>query len=724
MLQSLTKPLAMAAAALVLAFTAGMAAPAKAQAVDTGHIVAELQSQTAAAPPGGTVYVALSQSIDKGWHTYWRNPGDAGDPPRIKWTLPAGWGAGDIVWPKPERLPLKTLMDYGYTGHVLLPIPLQVPASAKPGQTVALKAAVSFLVCEAICIPEDAVLTLRMKVAEGSPLPHPKWGAAIDRTLAAAPKPAGLKAVWARQGNQLKLAVTGRPLKGVKPRTAYFYPYSSTAIQHAQPQRIERGPDGVTFTLAAGYDFTQGKPPAQVAGVIDLGDRAYEVTARAGALPGGARGLGAVAAPAAGDNGGEGPPGGLGLPLAVAFAFLGGVVLNLMPCVFPILSMKAAALAGHAHEPRAARWHGLAFLAGVLVTFLALAGALIAAQAAGAAVGWGFQLQSPAVVAVLCLLMLLVALNLSGVFEMGAGLQGAGASFTTPGGLAGSAATGALAVVVAAPCTAPFMAGAIGFALTQPPALALLVFAALGLGFAAPFVLIAFAPALLRRLPRPGPWMDTLRRVLAFPMYGAAAWLGWVFAVQAGSEALAVLLAAVVAAAMAAWLYGRWQDARLAGRRWLPFAIPAALVGAAAVVLTVIGAQAPAVPSAVAGEAKVAAGALPEEPYSPERLAQLRAEGRPVFVNFTAAWCVTCKVNERLALATKPVEEALARTGAVYLKGDWTNRDAVIARTLAEHGRAGVPLYLVYGKDGGEPVVLPQLLTEGQVVAAIEDAAA
>lgn len=685
-------------------------AAGRAQAVvDSGHVQAQLVAQSSTAPPGGIVYVALRQKIDRGWHTYWRNSGDAGEPTRIAWTLPAGWRAGGFVWATPQRLPLKTLMDYGYTGEVFLPVPITVPASARPGQTVTLKAAVSFLVCEELCVPEDAALTLPVKIAAGAPGPDVRWGRAVDRALAQAPKPAGLRAVMVRQGKSLKIAVTGAALKGANVSGAYFYPYSPTVIAHAAPQRIERGPGGLTLTLVPGYDFTKGKPPAAVSGVLALGDRAFEITARPGALPAAARGLGPVAGAGLGQDG----AGGLSLPLALGFAFLGGVILNLMPCVFPVLSMKAAALVRYAHHPRAAKAHGLAFLSGVLVAFLALAGALIAAQSAGAVAGWGFQLQSPLVVGALCLVMLLVALNLLGLFTVGASLQGAGGGLAAKGGLAGSVFTGALAVVVAAPCTAPFMAGALGFALTQPPAVALLVFLALGLGFAAPFTLLAFAPGLLRRLPRPGPWMVVLQRVLALPMLAAAAWLAWVFQRQAGQTALFLLAGAAAAVILGAWTTGRGQRRE---RLPIPFAGFAAGAAVAAMALLVVAVRAPVPPAATMV-------ALGSEPFSPQRLASLRGEGRPVLVNFTAAWCVTCQVNERLALSTGPVAETLKRTGVTYLKADWTSRDAVIAQVLAEHGRAGVPLYLVYGKGGGEPVVLPQLLTEGEVVSALEAAA-
>jgi thiol:disulfide interchange protein len=430
-------------------------------------------------------------------------------------------------------------------------------------------------------------------------------------------------------------------------------------------------------------------------------------------LPASASGLGPPAAKGA-------SAAGLGLPLAAAFAFLGGLILNLMPCVFPILAMKAASLAGHAHERRAAQGQGLAFLVGVLATFLVLAGALIAVRAGGAAVGWGFQLQSPPVVAGLALLMLAVALNLSGVFEVGASLQGVGSGVASKGGMAGAFFTGALAVVVAAPCTAPFMAPALGWALTQSAPAAITVFLALGLGFAAPFALIAFVPGLLARMPRPGPWMDGFKKLLAFPMYGAAAWLVWVLTLQSGETALARIFAAAVVLALALWLLGGAQRRQAAGARPL---VMAGLGGG----LALIAALAAVWPNygegtAVASEGGGGQANVPYEAYSLEKLEAARAAGKPVFVNFTAAWCVTCQVNERVALTSRSVADAFNDTGAVYLKADWTRKDAEIEAELAKHGRAGVPLYLVYGARGGDGVILPQILTEGLVVRALKDA--
>ncbi|HEX4198790.1 MAG TPA: protein-disulfide reductase DsbD domain-containing protein [Caulobacteraceae bacterium] len=689
----------------VLCLLAAVPSAAAAAPVRAGHLTAEIVADHAAIAPGGTIHVALRQQIDAGWHTYWRNPGDSGEATTLDWTLPAGWKTGAIVWPTPRQLQIGPLMDYGYTGEVLLPLALTAPAGARPGQTVTLKAHAAFLVCQDVCVPEDAQLSLDLPVAAANPPAEPHWGPAIAATLAAAPRASpALKAAMTPGAAAVKLSIAGAPLKGADVAGAYFYPYDGEAIDAAQPQAIERGPDGLTLSLAPGSAFKTGKPPANLTGVLALKSAAFEVTAAPGPPLADASGLGPP----------PGAPAGLGqFAVAMGLAFVGGLILNLMPCVFPILAMKAASLARHAHAPNAARIQGLAYLAGVVATFLALAGALIAARAAGQAVGWGFQLQSSVILGGLALVMLLVALNLSGVFEAGTALQAAAgqAEAADRGGALGAALTGVLAVAVAAPCTAPFMGAAVGFALTQGTAIALAVFLALGLGMAAPFVALAFAPALLGRLPRPGAWMEGLKKALAFPMYATAAWLAWVYAQSAGSTRLAGLFAAAVLTGLAAWLYGAGQRARITGAR----SAPALAASAIAIALALAAAFWPAAPTPAA---------LASQPFSPDRLAELRAEHRPVFVNFTAAWCVTCQVNDRVALSGGKTADAFGRAGVVYLVGDWTDRDAAIEQALAAHGRAGVPLYLMYPADGGEPQVLPQILTEGMVVDAAKKAAA
>ena len=689
--------------ATAIAFALTLAGAASAQPVTTPHVTAQLVAETAGAAPGSTLYAAVILTAEKGWHTYWRNPGDAGEATKITWTLPAGWRAGDIVWPAPKRLPVGPIMNYGYEGRVVLAAPIEVPATARSGGRVTLTANVDYLVCAEVCVPGSAKTSLALPVAAGAPPMDQTWGPVIENDLTAAPKPAGLTATFQHASSRLTLAAVGAPLAGLSPSEVYFYPYDDTLIDQAKPQAVERGPKGLTLSLTPGTAFARAGP-AKAGGVLEIDDKSYEIAATPGPPPAGAAGLGALTHSRA-----------IGLPLALGFAFLGGLILNLMPCVFPILSMKAAALARYGGGG-GARAEGLAFLAGVLMTFLLLAGALIAARAAGEAAGWGFQLQSPLNVALLCLVMLGAALNLSGLYEIGASAQGLGSGSLPQGRLLGSLLTGALAVVVAAPCTAPFMGPALGFALTQSPATALAVFASLAVGFAAPFTALALIPALTRRLPRPGAWMDGLKKALAFPMYGAAAWLLWVLSQQTGPLGLARLLASGVTLALCAWLFGIGQRRRAqdGGGAWSTVAAAASL--AIAIALVSFG---PFEPPAAASTPTSAPGALASTPYSPEKLAALRAAGTPVLVNFTAAWCVTCQVNERVAFSSSEVASALKRSGAVYLVADWTNRDPVIAKALAAEGRIGVPLYLYYPPGAGTPTTLPQLLTPAILASAL-----
>lgn len=413
--------------------------------------------------------------------------------------------------------------------------------------------------------------------------------------------------------------------------------------------------------------------------------------------------------------------------IAVLSAFWGGVILNLMPCVFPIISLKALGLIKEGDAPARRRREGMAFFIGTLVAMLALATLLIALRSAGVAVGWGFQLQSPVVVTLLALLMLAAALNLFGLFELGLGLQRLGSRLDAGHGLAGAALTGALAVVVATPCAGPFMAGAIGYALVQPPALALLVFAALGAGVAAPFTLLSFSPALARRLPRPGPWMGTLKQLLAFPMLAAAAWLTWVLSQQGGSASLARLLTCAVLLGLLAWLYGLAQRRSLLGKSTWPLRLVALfglLLMACSLGLVkqgmILGRAAPALASAANGQEPIDVAPMV---WSRDEVARQQAARRPVFVDFTASWCLTCQVNEKAVLSSRVFKEALARTGTVYMVADSTNYNADIEQAMAQLGRDGLPLYLLYPADGGAPLILPQLLRKDAVVSALEAAA-
>ena len=708
---------------LALSLILGLAVPAAAQDAappdmpvrpgpqSTVRIEAELVSLSAWATPGSTLMLAVRQDIEPGWHTYWRNPGDSGGPTALAWRLPAGFGAGDIVWPLPERQRLGDLMNYGYSGVAYLPVPIVVPADATPGARLTFTVEALFLVCSAeMCVPDELILSLTLPVAAGAGT-DTAHAPAIRQVLETSPRPAPIQARLTRgEDGRPTLTAVGPELDGVS--RAYFFPFEGGLIDHAAVQAGRRGAKGLALTLTPGRGYGSGA--RTLSGVLDTDRGAFEITAAPGPALTGTSEASALSTEAPTSGGGVGWAAALGLALA------GGLILNLMPCVFPVLAMKAAGLASAAHDAPRARRDGLAFMAGVLVAFLMLGGILLGLRAGGQAVGWGFQLQSPAVTASLALLSLAVGLNLSGVYHLGAGIQSAaGGPLARLGGTAGAFLTGVLAVAVAAPCTAPFMAAALGAALVLPWPAALGVFLALGLGLALPYVAVSFSPGLLARLPRPGVWMERLKGLLAFPMYGTALWLVWVVAAQTGPEALALVLAAGLAVALGLWLSGRAQEA--GGRGRAGFGLAAALALLLVPVAVVAAAR---LPAPTAGVEPAAATALPSQPWSPEAVAVARAEGQPVLVNFTADWCVTCKLNERAALSSPRVAAALEAAGAVYLVGDWTRRDDAIAAELARHGRSGVPLYLLYPADGGTPRILPQLLTEGTVVRALQDLSA
>lgn len=690
----------------------------------TERIEAELVPMSAWAAPGSTAVVAVKQTIRPGWHTYWRNPGDSGGATTLDWTLPVGVRAGDIVWPVPERQRLAGLMNYGYSGEVYLPVPIEVPASARSGTSLPLTVQALFLVCSAeMCVPDELTLTLNLPIREEAAPLDPRHGEAISGVLASAPRPAGIEARIALEGDQLVLTAAGGPLAGQNPGPSYFFPFGSGVISHPAAQTGAWGPQGLTLRLTPGGATRAAGVSGPVEGVLITAQGAFEIRAEPGTALPGTTGSGQLAAAADASAKAESAQQGtslMGFARALLFAVLGGLILNLMPCVFPILAMKAASLATTAHQPTQARRDGLAFLAGVLTTFLLLASVLLGLRAAGEAVGWGFQLQSPPVTAGLALLILAVALNLSGVFHVGSALQGAGSGRLSrmPGGV-GAFFTGVLAVIVAAPCTAPFMAFALGAALIMPWPLALGVFLGLGLGLALPFVLISLSPSLLAKLPRPGPWMERLKGLLAFPMYATALWLAWVFSRQTGTEGLGLLFMAGLLLALGAWLLGGAQSERAAGRRGLLHLTAGVLGLILAGGALILAARAPVAP--VEGAAPASGTTLASAPWSATAVEAAQAEGRPVLVNFTADWCVTCKINERTSLSSAKVAAAMEQTNAVYLVGDWTRRDDIIATELQRHGRSGVPLYLLYSPGSTEPRILPQLLTEGVVLDALEN---
>jgi thiol:disulfide interchange protein len=675
-------------------------------------VEASLVPEHAAVTPGGTVTVALNENIRKTWHTYWVNPGDSGAPTAIAWHLPPGWTAGEIQWPYPKRLPVGPLMNFGYEDHVALLSDLKAPANAKPGDQATLSADVMWLVCSDVCIPEETHLSLPLAVAATAPPSDAKAAALFAEARAKLAHVSPWPAIYDAGDKRFALLIQSPELASAKPRATEFYPYTDGMVEAAAAQHVGTSDKGFVIQSQTGYKLAnqnKRKTIGKLAGLLVLTGAdgrvdALNVEAEPGAVPVSSVTLEADASDA-------------GLLQVLLFAFLGGLILNLMPCVLPVLSMKALALAANRDAPASARAAAFAYGTGVVLSFLALAAALIAFRAAGTSLGWGFQLQQPLFVTALALLMFAVGLNLSGLYEFGGHrMANLGGGLARKEGATGSFFTGVLAVVVATPCTAPFMGAAMGYALTANASVALAIFAALGLGFATPFVLIGLIPQTLRLLPRPGAWMTTLRQVLAFPMYGAAVWLIWVLSLQAGSDGVLAALAAALVLAFALWVYGRSQGA--SGPRRAAGLVTAALaLLAVGVLIPQVGAGAP-----TASRTTRSQSALGYEPFSAARLQSLRAEGRPVFINTTAAWCITCLVNEKVVLSGETLARAFSDRKVAALKADWTNQDSEITALLASHGRSGVPLYLYFGPGAEAPVVLPQLLTESAVLAALDSA--
>ncbi|MDE2006898.1 MAG: thioredoxin family protein, partial [Rhodospirillales bacterium] len=617
-------------------------------------------------------------------HSYWRNPGDAGAPATFHLDAPAGASIGPIAWPAPRRIAEGPLMTYAYTGGFLLTRRVALPEAGP----VTVKA--TWLVCKEICVPEQAVFHLDLPAGAPAPSAEVPIFAAAARAV---PRPASFAATLGADGT---LFLRGPGLDPAAIARAAFIPDRPGLIRDAAPQTLDRRAGGIALALAPDKGFAAARAQAAArAGVLELVLR--DGTRRAALIapePGTVPAAPSTAPPLA--------------PLLLA-GFLGGLILNLMPCVFPILAMKALAIAGAAQRARAP---AAAYVAGVLVAFAALGGGMLALRAAtGAVPGWGFQFASPAGVAAMALVIFAVGLNLSGVFAVGGRAGGIGQGLAARGGLAGSFFTGLLAVVVATPCTAPFMAAAIGGALAAPPLAGLAVFLALGAGLAAPMALLALMPGIGRLFPRPGAWMERLRHLLAFPMYGAVVWLVWVLSTEAGPDGVAAIGAGLVALGFAAWLLGEAQRgaAPVIGRAVAFVAMLAALAAPAW-----LAAAAPAAPGG-----HVLAAMPNQEAFSAARLAALRAAGRPVFVDVTASWCITCQLNRRVALEVAPVRAAFAARGVVYLLADWTRQDAPITAYLRAHGRDGVPLYVFYPPGAAHGRVLGQLLTPDSVLAAL-----
>ena len=702
---------------LIALFTVGEATalPQSAAADDPSpHSDAELVSDVASVQPGTPFTVALRLTMEDGWHSYWTNPGDSGQPTSIEWTFPNGFSAGDIQWPYPHRIEAGPLTSYGYSNEVLHLIEITPPENLTPGTSVTLDGAAEWLICADICLPAEADVSLTLPVRAEAPASDAQWRDAVAAAEAALPTPVPDWTVQAtRSEGSYALAVTPPQDWSGSLDGAHFYPDEKAVLDHAAPQPVSK--EGGAYWIALQRSEYASEPAEQLTGVL--------VAPEGTTWDGNVRAMAVDVPVEDGQNISAAAPSGGGSSTALWWtllsAFVGGLLLNLMPCVFPVLSVKILGFAKQGgDDERTIRRHGLVFGAGVLVSFWVLAGALLGLRAAGSEIGWGFQLQSPLFVALMTMLFFGIGLSLLGVFEIGNQLMSWGGRLERSAGDAysGSFLSGVLATIVATPCTAPFMGAALGVALTLSTAGSLLVFTALGAGMATPYVALSMTPSLLQRLPEPGAWMETLKQVLAFPMFAAAVWLLWVFGQQTGPSGMAYLLFGLLLLALAGWTLGRWSALQISTRTRVVTRTVATLSLVGALVVTVLGAQSAPMASATSATAQGAEW----QSFSPETVEQLRAEGRPVFIDFTAAWCLTCQVNKRTALNSEAVQEAAREKNVALVRADWTNRDPAITQALESHGRSGVPVYVLYKGDGSEPQLLPEILTEQIVLDALD----
>jgi thiol:disulfide interchange protein len=666
-------------------------APAARAAVEPNHIIPRLVAETTAPAPGTRVTLAFAMKPDKDWHGYWRNPGDAGIETLVKWAAPKGLAFSPLEFPVPQTLMIVGIMNYVYETDYAHLVTLDVPKGLAPGTKLPISAKLDWLACNPqMCVPETATLKLDLVVGDGSIAPAAR--AQFDAWRAALPRPLGSPAHYQVANGRFRLEVPFPA--GAKADKPYFFPVTDGAIDYSAPQTVARDGDRLVIETKA-----KDSPPARVEGVVRLGPTTgVEFIATPGTV--------AAATPGAGGDKGAAGSGGeaMGFLAALGGALVGGLLLNIMPCVFPILSLKALSLARSGESEGHARSEALAYTAGVILVCLALGATILLLRAAGDSAGWAFQLQNPKVIAGLMLLVLAIGLNLAGLFELP--VISAGSGLASKNGAAGAFWTGALAAFVATPCAGPFLGVALGAALILPTIEAMAVFAGLGLGLALPFLLLGFIPALRARLPRPGAWMDTFRHILAVPMLLTALGLAWVLGRQSEVNGMTIGLAAALLLALGLWWVGRRQTGFKTGAWW-----PVAPALAAAIALVAI------VPHGAPVQATAVAGEGANLPFSETRLASLRAEGRPVLLYFTADWCLTCKVNEKVAIERDEVTQAFAKKRVAVMVGDWTNGDPAISRFLGQHGRSGVPFYLFYPADGAPPRELPQVLTPGMLAA-------
>ncbi|WP_162026048.1 MULTISPECIES: protein-disulfide reductase DsbD [unclassified Lentimonas] len=682
-----------------------------------GAVTVDLIAEQAAAVPGQTLTVALDFELETHWHLYWENPGASGLPVEIEWELPEGFVAGEIEWPAPERIELGGLMSYAYEDTVTLMVPISVPESAVVGESVTITGDAFWLACKEQCMPGDAKLSLELPVAAtASPS---EFAGKFEAARAALPiegAPWGLAATL----NDGALLLTIEQGAGPSiPEDLYLYVDVEGIVDPNAPQVFEFVSPN-TARLQAVLDVAQkDTPTATVSGVLQSASGNWAVNLPIGETVAAPMAQGPIAGAVPAATGFEGMLLNLGLPGWLLLAFLGGFILNVMPCVLPVLSLKVFSLLKHSGQSKAqALMHGGAYTAGVVVSFLALAGVLLALRSVGERIGWGFQLQSPNFVVVLTVVFFLFALNLMGVFEIGTSLVGADTKVSKRNDALGSFGMGVLAAVVGAPCMGPLVASVSGIAVQANAATGLLIFGVMGLGLASPFLFLSVFPKLVAYLPKPGVWMESVKQFMGFLLMAAVVFLALVAGRLGGVDAVIALLIALLLAGLAAWVYGRWAVPVKAKRtQWIARLISLALL---------VGATYYAINETKAAYLNFESGSSVSEngqwqPWSAERVEAELAEGKPVFIDFTASWCLICQVNKKVATHSEATEALFEEYGVVALEADWTRYDPAITTELERFGRSGVPLYVLYAPDG-EVTVLPQSLTNGIVREAVEKA--
>ena len=674
--------------------------PLSAQFGPSEYVEAELISEMESVQPGSTVWVGLQFKLKDHWHTYWRNPGDSGLATDIEWDLPEGVEAGEIVWPIPEQVVVAGFLGYVYEHEVLHLIPLKIGENIKPDSILELKGTANWLECDPEqCIPGSAEVTLSIPIKQEQPAVKASLRKLFSETRK---QLAARDSSWSIQSSVTDntLEIIGEHSTALPPSELHFYINRTGFVSHgsAQPYSTE----GNRFTLSVPLDPASGASVEELAAVGGmlvaeqpwLGDAGRALKVNLASLT---------------ENATPVPPSKaskIGLPFALGLAFLGGMILNLMPCVFPVLSIKVMGFVDQAQgDQKHAAIHGWIFTLGVLVSFWILAGVLLGLRAGGEQVGWGFQMQNPKFLMFMIGLFYIFGLSLFGVFEIGTSLTGAGGNVTGKSGWTGSFFSGVLATIVATPCTAPLMAPALGFAAAAPASTAMLIFTALGFGMALPYLLLSNFLSLLKFVPRPGPWMESMKQFMGFLMMATVIWLLWVLGAFVGNDGLLKVMLGLLIVGIACWVYGRWGAISRPGSTRLT----AALVG----LVLLVGGSAYALKSL---EVKTSNW----QPWSPERVAALRAEGTPVFVDFTAAWCISCQANKKAALHREKVLNRFQELGVTTLIADFTKQDPVMGKAINEFGRDGVPVYVLYGKDQAEPILLPSLLTPDIVFNALD----